>query len=68
MSEEKKELSLLDELKAEQAQYLQQRDLHQANLNQVIGAIYAVEQTIKKIEAKELAKAMHVDDEIIEPE
>jgi hypothetical protein len=60
MSEEKKEVSLLNELKAEQAQYLQQRDLHHANLNQVIGAIYAVEQTIKKIEAKEKEVAHEV--------
>lgn len=55
MSEAKKEvapeLSLLDQLRNQHSQFIQQRDFAQNNLNQLIGAIYACDLMIKKHEA-----------------
>lgn len=47
---EVQELSLLDQLKNQHAQFLQQREMAQNNLNQLIGAIYASDLIIKKHE------------------
>lgn len=55
MSEMKKEVpevSLLDQLRGQHAQFIQQRDFAQNNLNQLIGAIYACELMIKAHEDK----------------
>lgn len=46
-------LTILEELKMQFAQYSQQKEQAQNNLNQFIGAIYALEQMIKKHEGSE---------------
>lgn len=55
MSEQKQEQvpSLLAQLKQQHAMFTMQRDQAQANLNQLIGAIYACEVMIKKHEDAE---------------
>lgn len=61
MSENAKEapkLSLLDQLKLQHAQFVQQRDMAQTNLNQLIGAIFACEMMIKKHEAEDAQKGL----------
>lgn len=53
MSEEKMEvpqISLLDQLKVQRAQFSAQKELAQNNLNQLVGAIYACDVMIKKHE------------------
>jgi len=53
MSEAKQEapqLSLLDQLKLQRAQFANQKDLAQNNLNQLVGAIFACDEMIKKHE------------------
>lgn len=45
-----KELSLLDQLKAQLSNFITQRDQVHINLNQLIGAIHACEMMIKKHE------------------
>lgn len=50
MSEAIKEVSILDGLKRQHRQYLMQREQFQANLNQIAGAIFAIEEAIKTIE------------------
>ena len=42
--------NLLEELKKQHAQFIQQRDASQNNINQLIGAIYACELMIQKHE------------------
>jgi chaperonin cofactor prefoldin len=49
-NEIQKELSLLDQLKEQHTQFLQQREQTQTNLQQLIGAIFACELMIKKHE------------------
>jgi hypothetical protein len=62
MSEAKKELSLLDQMKQQHQMYCQQRDQAQVNFQQLVGAIYALETMIKsheeslKQKLEELAK------------
>ena len=51
-------LSLLDQLRQQHAQFAQQRDLAQTNLNQLIGAVYACEMMIKKHEAEDSQKGL----------
>ena len=46
------QLSMIDELKMQHAQFSAQKDAAQTNLNQLVGAIYATELTIKKLEAE----------------
>ena len=51
MSEEKKDvpqLSMLDQLKQQHAQFVAQREFTLSNLNQIVGAIHACEMLIKK--------------------
>lgn len=55
MSDEKKDLSLLDQMKKQHGIYSQQRDQAHANVQQLIGAIYALETLIKSHE-EELKK------------
>ncbi len=45
-----KPLSILEQLKQQHAQFLQQKEMAQNNMNQLIGAIYASEIMIKKHE------------------
>ena len=47
---ENKEVSLLDQLKVQRAQFIQQRDFAQTNLNQLIGAIHACDIMIQRHE------------------
>lgn len=47
--QEAKQPTVLEQLKAVLAGYVQQREIHQSNLNQIIGAIYATEMAIEKI-------------------
>lgn len=49
MSEEKKELNILDQLKSDLEKFIQQKDVVQNNLHQIIGAIFATEQAMQKI-------------------
>jgi hypothetical protein len=49
MSEEIKEVSLIDQLKADLNMFIQQRESFQTNLHQAIGAIYATEKAIQKL-------------------
>jgi hypothetical protein len=56
MSEAKTEvpkLNILEQLKQQHGQFVQQRDFAQNNLNQLIGAIYACEVMIKKHEEQD---------------
>ena len=46
------QLSMIDQLKMQHAQFSAQKDAAQTNLNQLVGAIYATELTIKKLEAE----------------
>jgi hypothetical protein len=61
MSEAKTEipqLSIVDQLKLQHSQFVQQKEIAQNNLNQLIGAIYACDIMIKRHEeeaAKQLA-------------
>jgi hypothetical protein len=50
MSEEKKEVGLLEQMKQQHQMYCQQRDLAQVNFQQLVGAIYALETMIKSHE------------------
>lgn len=50
MSEDKKEVGMLDQMKQQHAQYCQQRDQAQVNFQQLIGAIFALETLIKSHE------------------
>ena len=43
-------VSLLDQLKLQRAQFAAQKDLAQNNLNQLVGAVYACDEMIKKHE------------------
>ena len=52
------QMSLLDQLKLQRAQFNAQKDLAQTNLNQLVGAVFACDEMIKKHEedaAKEAA-------------
>jgi hypothetical protein len=51
-------LSLLDQLRIQHAQFIQKRDIAQANVNQLIGAVFACEVMIKKHEAEDAAKGL----------
>lgn len=65
MSVEKQEvpqLSLLDQLKLQRAQFNAQKDLTQNNLNQLVGAIFACDEMIKKHEDAEAKDNMAVMD------
>ena len=44
------QLSLLDQLKLQRAQFAAQKDLAQNNLNQLVGAVFACYEMIKKHE------------------
>ena len=53
------QLSLLDQLKLQRAQFAAQKDLAQNNLNQLVGAVFACDEMIKRHEEdarKELPK------------
>ncbi len=50
------ELSLLDQFKQQHAQFIHQKELAQANLNQLVGAMHACQIMIDKYEAQELSK------------
>ncbi len=59
MSEEQKDVSLLEQLRQQRQMFIMQRDQANANFQQLIGAIYACEVMIKKheeLEASENAK------------
>lgn len=61
MSVEKQEvpqLSLLDQLKLQRAQFNAQKDLTQNNLNQLVGAVFACDEMIKKHEEAEATKGL----------
>lgn len=53
MSKEVKKLSLLDQLRVQHSQFIQQKTLAENNLNQLIGAVFACEVMIKKHEQEE---------------
>lgn len=53
MSEVNNEVSILEELKKQHRGYLMQREQFQVNINQIAGAIFALEQAILKIENPE---------------
>ena len=68
MSVEKQEvpqLSLLDQLKLQRAQFNAQKDLAQTNLNQLVGAVFACDIMIKKFEEEEAKNNMAVMDNSI---
>jgi len=44
------QMSLLDQLKLQRAQFNAQKDLAQTNLNQLVGAVFACDEMIKKHE------------------
>lgn len=50
MSDEIKEATILDSLKKQLRGYIMQREQFQVNINQIAGAIFAVEQAINSIE------------------
>lgn len=50
------QMSLLDQLKMQRAQFSMQKDLAQNNLNQLVGAIFACDEMIKKHEEVEATK------------
>jgi hypothetical protein len=53
------QMSLLEQLKLQRAQFAAQKDLAQNNINQLIGALFACDEMIKKHEdeaAKELSQ------------
>jgi hypothetical protein len=57
MSDENKEMpqvSLIDQFKQQRAQFVQQKEFAQNNLNQLIGAIFACDLMIKKHEDEAL--------------
>lgn len=61
MSVEKQEvpaLSMLDQFKQQHAQFVAQRDFAQNNLNQLVGAIFACDMMIKKLEDEEAKKGL----------
>ena len=65
MSVEKQEvpqLSLLDQLKLQRAQFNAQKDLAQTNLNQLVGAVFACDEMIKRHE-EEARKELPKEDE-----
>lgn len=51
----------LEQLNVELAQYKAKREEFQVNLQQCIGAIYATEQAIAKLQVKEEDKEVEVD-------
>lgn len=51
-------LSLLDQFRLQHAQFVQQMNLAQTNLNQFIGAVHACEVMIKKIQEEEVQKVL----------
>lgn len=61
MSEEKKDINLIDQLRSDLTSYISQRDNFQSNLNQAMGAIFATEQMIKKLEDKDKKKEIIQD-------
>ncbi len=67
MSEDKKELSLLDQMKLQHAQYCQQRDQAQVNFQQLVGAIYALETMIKSHEEELKKKLEEIAKGIVPP-
>lgn len=50
MSQEQNDLNLIEQIKQQHAQFINQRDQAQANLNQLIGALYACELMINKLD------------------
>jgi len=65
MSVEKQEvpqISLLDQLKMQRAQFNAQKDLAQTNLNQLVGAVFACDEMIKRHE-DDAAKAAALSQE-----
>lgn len=44
------QISLLDQLKLQRAQFAAQKDLAQNNLNQLLGAVFACDEMIKRHE------------------
>jgi len=52
MSEEQKEVNVLESLNVDLAHYKAQRDQFQINLQQCVGAIFATEESIKKLQDK----------------
>ena len=61
MSVENKEvpqLSMLEQLKQQHAGFIAQRDFAQNNLNQLVGAIFACDMMIKKLEDEEAKKGL----------
>lgn len=56
------QISLLDQLKLQRAQFAAQKDLAQTNLNQLVGALFACDEMIKKHE-EDAAKAAGLSQE-----
>lgn len=56
MSKDKKELSPIEQLKADLQNFMARRDHTQANLQQLIGAVFATEQAIEKLKKYEEQK------------
>ena len=69
MSVENKEvpqLSLLDQLKLQRAQFNAQKDLAQTNLNQLVGAIFACDEMIKRHEEEAKNNMAVMDNSIVD--
>lgn len=56
------QMSLLDQLKLQRAQFAAQKDLAQTNLNQLVGAVFACDEMIKKHE-EDAAKVVGLSQE-----
>jgi hypothetical protein len=66
MSDENKEapqVSLIDQFKQQRAQFVQQKEFAQNNLNQLIGAIFACDLMIKKHEDEALKEQKLPDED-----
>jgi hypothetical protein len=60
-NQEVPQLSMLEQLKQQHVQFVQQKEFAQNNLNQLIGAVYACEIMIKKLEAEEAQKGLSTE-------
>ena len=56
MTHEEPKLTVLEQMKEQYAHYLTQKEAAQSNLNQLIGAIFACGEMIKKMEEAENVK------------
>lgn len=60
-NQEVPKLSILEQLKQQHHNFVQQKEFAQNNLNQLVGAVFACEMMIKKIEAEEAQKGLSTE-------